>query len=185
MMTAEKLLPFVAAFGWLVTKYLTTIWFPWETSAQLGTFVHLFAILGLAVWVAQHQNIGGKANEQPFLDALISVLRVTFRYVLLGTLAVGAWYFAINSKGLEARKAEQATRIQEAFGSDEAFEQTLEVAPELFGGDREVMLQNQLETLEMYYSAPFHLGFALLGLAVAGLAFSLFVTWIWRLIWRP
>lgn len=185
MMTADKWLPFVAAFGWLVTKYLTTIWFPWETSAQLGTFVHLFAILGLAVWVAQHENLGGQANEQPFLDALIRVLRVTFRYVLLGALAVGGWYFLLNANGLEARKAEQATRIQEAFGSEEAFEKTLELAPELFGADREALLKNQLDTLDMYYSAPFHLGFALLGLAVAGLAFGLFVTWIWRVIWRP
>ena len=185
MMTGEKWLPVVAALAWLVTKYLTTLWFPWETSAQLGTFAHLLAVLGLAVWVAQHEDLGGQANEQPFLDALIRVLRMTFRYVLLGTLAVGAWYFLLNAQGLEARKAEQATRIEEAFGSDEAFERTLELAPELAGGDREIMLENQLETLDMYYSAPFHLGFALLGLAVAGLAFSLFVTWIWRVVWRP
>ena len=182
-MNTGKLWSVAGALIWLVFKFFSTGFLNWEDSAMAGTFLHMLILLALAVISGLKEDIGASKHAETFLDALVKVLRPTFRYVLTGVLAAGAWYFWINADALQSRKAEQAARIEEALGSDEAFEATLQNAPELIGVDRQTVYENQLETLELYYSAPFHLGFALLGLAVAALMFSLVVTVLWRNVW--
>ena len=183
MMMPDRMLPVVGALVWLTFKYVGLIWLTWDASAMAGGLVHMLILLGLGAWAAQTKGIADSNRCVSFLDALIAVLRVTFRYVLVGGVAVGVWYFVLNADGVDARKAEQVMRIEDALGSDEAFQRTLEVAPELSAMDRQTVYENQLETLEMYYSAPFHLGFALLALAGAALGFSLVVTLVWRFVW--
>lgn len=182
-MNTGKMWSVAGALIWLVFKFASTAFLNWEDSAMAGTFLHMLILLALAVFSALKEDIGAGKNSESFLDALIKVLRHTFRYVLTGVLAAGSWYFLINADALQSRKAEQVARIEEALGSDEAFEITLQNAPELIGVDRQTVYENQLETLDLYYSAPFHLGFALLGLALAALIFSLVVTALWRNVW--
>ena len=114
---------------------------------------------------------------------MIEVAKPTLTYALFATLAVGTWYFGIHEAGTQARKAEQAQQIEEALGTDEAFAATLEQRSDLTELDRERLYEKQIENLDIFYSPAFHLGFALLGLVMMGLLFSLVVTLLWRSVW--
>lgn len=183
-MSNLKAWPFVGALLWLVLKFFSTMWLNWEDSAMAGTFVHLGLLLAISVGVVTLRKSFVTSVQTTFLDAMIEVAKPTLTYALFGTLAVGSWYFGIHEAGTQARKAEQARQIEEALGSDEAFAATLEIRPDLTELDRERLYEKQMDNLEIFYSPAFHLGFALLGLVVMGMLFSLVVTLLWRKVWR-
>lgn len=182
-MGSVKAWPFVGAVLWLGLKFTSTMWLNWEDSAMAGTFVHLGILLAISVGVVTLRKSFVTSIETTFLDAMIEVAKPTLTYALFATLAVGTWYFGIHDAGTQARKAEQAQQIEDALGTDEAFASTLEQRPDLTELDRERLYEKQMENLEIFYSPAFHLGFALLGLVVMGMLFSLVVTLLWRTVW--
>jgi hypothetical protein len=183
-MRSVKAWPFVGAVLWLLLKFSSTVWLNWEDSAMAGTFVHLGLLLAISVGVVTLRKSFVTSRDTSFLDAMIEVAKPTLTYALFATLAVGTWYFGIHEAGTQARKAEQAQQIEEALGTDEAFAATLEQRPDLTELDRERLYEKQMENLDIFYSPAFHLGFALLGLVMMGLLFSLVVTLLWRSVWR-
>lgn len=114
------------------------------------------------------------------LDDIRATAKSAVKYVLLATILIAAYYYVISPQEVEWRKQERVEMVQDALGSDEAFEDLKETQPELNDMDRQELLKKEMDNIEFIFSPFLQVTLSLIALVAAAIFYSILVTVLWR-----
>lgn len=179
-MSRINILILVCGGLWLTTKVILRSMVEPSTNVMVGVLVNLFFVLLVAlVSIRENSRRRSKADSN-MLDDIRSTAKSAVKYVLLATVLIAAYYYVVSPQEVEYRKQERVEMVQDALGTDEAFQELAETQPELKDMDREELLKKEMDNIEFIFSPFLQVTLSLIALMAAAIFYSILVTVLWR-----
>ena len=164
---------------WFMSKLYGLGTWTWEQSNQVGIFLNLAWLTGIAGYAAYlHRGMPSFINRWK-LTAKSAVL-----YSLLLTCTMGLWYYAFVPETIELRKQEQLTLLEQFVNDPTELAAVRDANSALRALSPEQILEQQTANLELFFSPLFFLGTVLMvwifSAAIISALFAAAIPRIWN-----
>ena len=173
---------FAFAFGiaaWLVIKIYGLGTWTWEQSNQVGLFVNLAFVTGIAAYAAYtHRKIEG------FFQRWKPAARTTLFYSLSLSIVMGMWYYALVPETIALRKQEQLDMLQAFVQDADQLQAMKETNPAMAAMTSDEIYTQQAANIDVFFSPVFFMGTVLMVWIFSAAGLSAVFTQLMPRIWN-